>query len=84
MTKTQKDISALSFEEALQELETVVKSLESGQTSLEHSVEAYERGVALKKHCEEKLSQAKLRIDKISVNKDGEVSLEEFAGQQSS
>lgn len=84
MTNTQKDINKLSFEEALQELETVVKSLESGQTSLEHSVEAYERGIALKKHCEEKLSQAKLRIDKISVNNEGDVSLEEFAPQQKS
>ncbi len=83
METTKKDISSLNFEEALQELEAVVKSLETGQTSLEHSVEAYERGIALKKHCEDKLSQAKLRIDKISVNKDGDVSLQEFAPQES-
>lgn len=77
-----KDINSLTFEQAMAELEQLVRSLESGQTNLEDSVQAYERGIALKNHCEDKLKQAKLRVDKITLIKDDKgqeaVELSEF------
>ncbi|MDA0656351.1 MAG: exodeoxyribonuclease VII small subunit [Proteobacteria bacterium] len=71
MSKTSTDISKLSFEDALAELETIVRDLESGSRKLDDAITAYERGAALKKHCEEKLREAQTRIDKISLAPDG-------------
>ncbi|MBX6373860.1 MAG: exodeoxyribonuclease VII small subunit [Acetobacteraceae bacterium] len=59
------DIAALSFEEALAELEAIVKALESGQGRLEESIEAYERGAALRRHCERKLAEAEQKVQAI-------------------
>ncbi|MBK67652.1 MAG: exodeoxyribonuclease VII small subunit [Rickettsiales bacterium] len=75
MSYDTKAIKDLNFEDAMQKLEAVVKDLESGNAGLENSVQAYEYGVALKKHCEEKLKSAKLRIETISIqdNEEGEV-----------
>ncbi len=70
----QKAVACLSFEEALSELDTIVRSLESGQAPLEDSITAYERGVALKTHCETKLRDAQAKIDKITVASDGTIS----------
>ncbi|MCC6597700.1 MAG: exodeoxyribonuclease VII small subunit [Alphaproteobacteria bacterium] len=67
-------IEALSFEEALGELETIVRTLETGQSPLEQSINAYERGIALKKHCETRLREAQAKIEKIMVGKDGNLS----------
>jgi len=53
------EISSLSFEGALAELEDIVRRLEQGKSDLEDAIGAYERGAALKKHCETKLKQAK-------------------------
>jgi exodeoxyribonuclease VII small subunit len=64
---TATDIAALSFEQALAELEKIVAELESGQAALERSIELYERGAALKAHCEAKLEAARLRVEKIVV-----------------
>ncbi|MBT6829182.1 MAG: exodeoxyribonuclease VII small subunit, partial [Rhodospirillaceae bacterium] len=64
----------INFETALGELEDIVQKLESGDTSLEGSIDAYERGIALKKHCEGKLREAQLRVEKI--DKDGTLSTE--------
>ena len=64
------DVSALSFEQALSELEALVKRLEQGEGSLDDAIADYERGTALKKHCEAKLKEAKAKIDKI-VMEDG-------------
>lgn len=72
MTKASENIDKLSFEAALAELEGIVRSLESGQTSLEDSIAAYERGTALKKHCEQRLQDARLRVEKISLSADGQ------------
>ncbi len=72
----QKAIEGFSFEEALVELEAIVKNLETGGTALEDSITAYERGIALKKHCEKKLRDAQAKIEKITVNSDGSVSAE--------
>lgn len=79
MAKTPKipaDIAALSFEDALKELEKIVTELEQGKVALEKSIEIYERGTLLKAHCESKLKDAQARIDKIVVDADGNVSTE--------
>lgn len=64
----------MSFEESLGELENIVRSLESGQAPLEKSIESYERGIALKKHCEKKLGEAQAKIEKITADKSGQLS----------
>ena len=64
----------MNFEDALKELEGIVRNLESAQIPLEDSINAYERGIALKKHCEAKLKDAQAKIEKITVAKDGKVS----------
>ena len=58
-------VAKMSFEEAMAALEAIVDRLESGETSLDESIALYERGAALKKHCEAKLRDAELRVDKI-------------------
>ena len=71
MSDTKTSIKEMSFETALSELEGIVRSLESGQTSLEESINAYERGTELKLHCEKKLKDAQLKIEKITLASDG-------------
>lgn len=70
------DIAAMSFEDALAELEAIVRGLEEGKGNLEDSIGAYERGAALKRHCEHKLREAKAKVDKISISPDGTAELE--------
>ncbi|MGY6627922.1 MAG: exodeoxyribonuclease VII small subunit [Oceanicaulis sp.] len=65
------DISALSFEAALEELETIVQKLEGGEVELEKSIALYQRGAALKAHCEARLKDAQLKVDKIVIGADG-------------
>ena len=65
-------ITALSFEDALKELESIVAELESGQAPLERSIERYQRGALLKAHCEARLEQARLKIETIVVGPSGE------------
>lgn len=65
------DISAMNFEKALAELETIVAKLESGRVDLEESIKIYERGEALRKHCEAKLAEAEARIEKITLSPQG-------------
>jgi exodeoxyribonuclease VII small subunit len=65
------EIAALSFEQALAELEQIVARLESGQAPLEDSIQMYERGAALKAHCEARLQAARLRVEKIVVGAAG-------------
>ena len=60
------DIAKLGFEEALTELESIVRALESGDGKLDDAIASYERGAALKKHCEGKLAEAKNRVERIS------------------
>ncbi|GGJ46556.1 hypothetical protein GCM10011393_15840 [Sphingopyxis bauzanensis] len=64
-------ITALSFEAAMGELETIVRRLESGDVSLEESVALYERGHALRGHCEARLAAAQARIEQVSLGADG-------------
>ena len=70
------DIAALSFEQALAELEKIVATLESGQAPLEQSIAMYERGAALKALCEQRLEAARLRVEKIVVGPQGVVAAE--------
>lgn len=64
--KTPKDIEALNFEDALSQLEEIVRGLEGGQVKLDKAVEYYERGAMLKQHCEAKLADARMKIEKIT------------------
>ncbi|CCE95059.1 exodeoxyribonuclease VII small subunit [Sinorhizobium fredii] len=68
---TQPDVSALSFEQAVEELERIVSALERGDVALDKSIEIYERGEALKKHCETLLKAAEDRIEKIRLDRNG-------------
>ena len=70
------DIEGVSFEKALAELEEIVRKLESGAVELEESIALYERGAALKAHCETKLKSAQERIEKIVVGADGKATAE--------
>jgi len=71
-----KKIEDLNFETALEELEKIVQKLESGEVELEQSITMYERGAALKAHCEGKLKAAKLKIEKIVLDADGKAGTE--------
>jgi exodeoxyribonuclease VII small subunit len=61
------DIKALSFEDALNELEKIVRQIEDGRGKLDEAISAYERGVALKRHCESKLKEAQVKIEQITI-----------------
>ncbi len=69
------DVTGLSFEDALAELERIVRGLEGGQQKLEEAITAYERGALLRRHCEAKLAQAEARVQAIVERADGSVSL---------
>ena len=72
------DIAKLSFEQALAELEEIVRRLEKGEIDLDGAIEAYARGAALKRHCEDKLRQAEARVGRINLADDGTVRAEPF------
>jgi exodeoxyribonuclease VII small subunit len=66
-----RDVAQMTFEQALAELEKIVQDLERGQLDLDAAISAYERGTQLKLHCEGKLREAQLRVEKISLGPDG-------------
>lgn len=68
------DIKGMSFERALKELESIVTRLERGDVELEESIAIYERGEALKDHCDRLLKQAEAKVEKLIVGPGGEVS----------
>ena len=70
------DIAAMSFEDALAELEGIVRRLEGGQVKLDDAIQSYERGAQLKRHCETKLNEAQQRVDRIVIGSDGAVTVE--------
>ena len=72
-------LTALSFEDALAELEKIVRGLESGQQKLEDAITSYERGAALRRHCEAKLAQAEARVQAIVERADGTAELRPLA-----
>jgi len=67
----QPEIETLTFEAALAQLETIVRSLETGTAPLDESIELYQRGDRLKRHCEARLKAAQARIDQISLDAEG-------------
>ena len=70
------EIESLSFEQARAELERSVSELESVKTDLEQSLDAYERGARLKAHCESKLKEAQLRVERIVLGAGGPTGVE--------
>ena len=60
-------VDQLSFEESLKELEEIVDNLEGGEGSLEDAIKAYERGSKLKQHCQKKLDEARMKVEKIQM-----------------
>lgn len=69
------DIAAMSFEDALAELERIVRGLEGGQMKLEDAISCYERGALLRRHCEAKLSEAEMRVQAIVERADGSLAV---------
>lgn len=67
------DIAQMSFEQAMADLEKIVRDIETGQSSLEDSINAYERGIALKQHCAAKLKDAQTKIEKITIDSQGNI-----------
>ena len=72
------DIAKMSFEEAIDELEAIVKKLEAGKGRLDEAIDSYERGTLLRRHCEAKLSEAQARIERIMPSPDGTVKTAPF------
>ncbi|WP_394694131.1 exodeoxyribonuclease VII small subunit [Hyphobacterium sp.] len=77
MSDTPTAIDTMSFEAALAELEAIVQQLESGDVELEKSIAIYERGAALKAHCEKKLREAELKVEKIVLDDNGQMKTED-------
>ena len=67
----QAGMEALSFEEALSQLEAIVDQLERGDVSLDKAIDAYSRGMALKGHCQARLEEARLKVEQIKLPEDG-------------
>lgn len=65
------DVSTLSFEQAMKELEATVSKLETGDATLDESIALYERGARLRAHCEARLREAEERVEKITLAADG-------------
>jgi len=76
MAEIPADIAALTFEDALAELEKIVRQLEEGRGRLDEAINAYERGALLKRHCEDKLREAQAKVDRIVLNSNGTVGIE--------
>jgi exodeoxyribonuclease VII small subunit len=70
------DIAAMNFEDALAELEQIVRRLEGGQVKLDEAIMSYERGAQLKRHCERKLNEAQQRVDRIVIGPEGAIGAE--------
>jgi len=69
---TDTPVAEMSFEDAMKELEAVVNRLESGDVPLEDSIKLYERGAALKEHCQKKLAEAEEKVAQITLDGDGQ------------
>lgn len=81
MAEEKSELKTINFEQALTELEKIVKELEGGSLSLEKSLELFERGVKLARLCKEKLAAAELKITKLVKEKEGVFNEEPFEGE---
>jgi len=79
--KKENDIASLSFEQALKELEVIVRKLEAGQGELESSIADYTRGTALKEHCQKQLENARMKVEKIMQDAGGKVTTASFEAE---
>ena len=70
-TSPETDLNALSFEQALSELEAIVEQLEGGAVSLDKAIDAYSRGMVLKQHCQARLEEARLKVEQIKLPETG-------------
>ena len=70
------DIAAMTFEDALAELDRIVRQLEDGRGRLDEAITSYERGALLKRHCETKLREAQAKVDRIVLGPEGAVALQ--------
>lgn len=77
-TEMENNITKLSFEDALKELESLKIKMESGNIPLDDALMLFERGNTLKTHCESILAKAKMKVEKIIDNKDGSIDVEAF------
>ena len=75
-------IEKLSFEEALGELESLVRRLEEGKCPLDEAIKTFERGIGLKNHCDTKLKHARLKVEQILENSDGTVTMKPFLNEE--
>jgi len=78
---TKSSMDDIPFEQALKELETIVRKLETGSGDLDASINDYVRGTQLKEFCQEKLKSARLKVESILKTQDGNVSLQPFDAQ---
>jgi exodeoxyribonuclease VII small subunit len=69
--QTPANLAEISFEDALRELEGIVTSLERGDVSLDDAITAFERGTALKAHCQARLEEARMKVEQIRLPVDG-------------
>ncbi|MBN1783355.1 MAG: exodeoxyribonuclease VII small subunit [Alphaproteobacteria bacterium] len=72
------DLTKLSFKDAMKQLEEIIQKMDSAEVKLEDVVTLYEKGMALKKVCEEKLQNAKLKVEKITLSPNGTIHTEPF------
>lgn len=79
---SQDALAAMSFEDALKELELIVKKLESGESSLDQSIEDYTRGTLLRNHCQQKLEAARLKVEKLTADGLGGIKAVAFDTQE--
>ena len=75
-------IEKLSFEEALGELESLVRRLEEGKCPLDEAIKTFERGIGLKNHCDTNLKNARLKVEQILENSDGTVTMKTFLNEE--
>ncbi|MCB9957086.1 MAG: exodeoxyribonuclease VII small subunit [Rhodospirillaceae bacterium] len=71
MSERDPEITTLSFEQAIAELEQIVRRLEAGEDDLDGAISAFERGAKLRAHCEAKLQDARMKVDKIMRDAEG-------------
>ena len=76
------DIATMSFEQALKELDAIVRKLEGGQGELESAITDYARGTALKEHCQKKLEGARMKVEKIMQTPDGKITAVPFEAKE--
>ena len=71
-------LEKMTFEDAMDELEGIVNALDKGDVSLDEAIAAYDRGSVLKDHCEKRLNQAKMKVETIQSEENGELKIDKI------